>query len=211
MLSIKNISKTYDLGQSKIKALDDVFLDIKEQDFIATVGPSGSGKTTLLNMVGGLDKPDKGEILVAGRNISTLNKKEISNYRRDNVGFVFQAYNLIPVLTVYENVEYVLVLQKIASQERKKKVEEILEKLNMGGMKSRNTYELSGGQQQRVAIARALVSKPKIVLADEPTANLDSKTGEEIINLMKKINQEECTTFLFSTHDPLIMKYAKRI
>ncbi|MDK1025192.1 MAG: ABC transporter ATP-binding protein [Gammaproteobacteria bacterium] len=195
----------------QVKALDHVDLEISSGEFTAIVGPSGSGKSTLLNLIGGLDNPTSGKVELGGTDIAKMTGTELSNFRRDHIGFVFQAYNLIPVLSAAENIEYVMLLQGVAATERKQKVEEILEKVGMQGLGDRRPAELSGGQQQRAAVARALVSKPDIILADEPTANLDSKTGIGLLDMMKQLNEELNVTFVFSTHDEKIMERARRL
>lgn len=195
----------------QVKALDRVDLEISSGEFTAIVGPSGSGKSTLLNLIGGLDNPTSGKVELGGTDIAKMTGTELSNFRRDHIGFVFQAYNLIPVLSAAENIEYVMLLQGVAATERKQKVEEILEKVGMQGLGDRRPAELSGGQQQRAAVARALVSKPDIILADEPTANLDSKTGIGLLDMMKQLNEELNVTFVFSTHDEKIMERARRL
>ena len=186
-------------------------LDIKRGDFAAIVGPSGSGKTTLLNILCGLDNVSSGEIKVSGRSLQEMSGSELAQFRREHIGLVFQAYNLIPVLTVLENIEYVMLLQHVPAAERKERVHTFLAELGLEGKENRFPAELSGGQQQRVAIARAMVSKPDIILADEPTANLDSETGGQLLEMMRKFNKELKMTFVFSTHDPQIMERAKRL
>jgi len=188
-----------------------VDLDIKRGDFAAIVGPSGSGKTTLLNILCGLDNVSSGEIKVSGRSLQEMSGSELAQFRREHIGLVFQAYNLIPVLTVLENIEYVMLLQHVPAAERKERVHTFLAELGLEGKENRFPAELSGGQQQRVAIARAMVSKPDIILADEPTANLDSETGGQLLEMMRKFNDELKMTFVFSTHDPQIMERAKRL
>jgi putative ABC transport system ATP-binding protein len=188
-----------------------VDLDIKRGDFAAIVGPSGSGKTTLLNILCGLDNVSSGEIKVSGRSLQEMSGSELAQFRREHIGLVFQAYNLIPVLTVLENIEYVMLLQHVPAAERKERVHTFLAELGLEGKENRFPAELSGGQQQRVAIARAMVSKPDIILADEPTANLDSETGGQLLEMMRKFNEELKMTFVFSTHDPQIMERAKRL
>jgi len=180
-------------------------------DFAAIVGPSGSGKTTLLNILCGLDNVSSGEIKVSGRSLQEMSGSELAQFRREHIGLVFQAYNLIPVLTVLENIEYVMLLQHVPAAERKERVHTFLAELGLEGKENRFPAELSGGQQQRVAIARAMVSKPDIILADEPTANLDSETGGQLLEMMRKFNEELKMTFVFSTHDPQIMERAKRL
>jgi putative ABC transport system ATP-binding protein len=210
-VKISKLGKVYRQGKIRVVALDDVSLDFDVAEFTALAGPSGSGKTTLLNMIGGLDHPDNGNINVDGRDISMLSKGELAELRLRRIGFVFQAYNLIPVLTAAENVEYVLRLQGVGRYERRERVWSILKEVGLDGKENRKPAELSGGQQQRVAVARALVSNPAIVLADEPTANLDSSTGEQLLDLMRLMNREKSVTFIFSTHDTMVMEYASRI
>jgi putative ABC transport system ATP-binding protein len=211
LFSLKNISKTFGEKDIKVRALTNINLEIQKGEFMALVGPSGSGKSTLLNIMSGLDIPTLGEVELAGKNIAALGGDELSDFRRDHIGFIFQSYNLIPVLTVKENIEYIMLLQRKSNEFRKNAVEQILSEVGLTGYEQRFPSQLSGGQQQRVAIARAIVSKPEIILADEPTANLDSKTGAELIELMARLNTEYQTTFIFSTHDPKIMKRAKRL
>lgn len=212
LFSLKNISKIYGkLKETKVKAVNDVSFDIKEGDFAAIVGPSGSGKSTLLNIMSGLDHPSSGEVMLGDSLISGLTSKELSAFRRDNIGIIFQAYNLIPVLTVLENIEFVMMLQKIEPDNRKERVLELLDEVGLNGLEDRYPNELSGGQQQRVAIARALAAKPKIIIADEPTANLDSHTASELLDLMEDLNSKHKTTFIFSTHDKMIMERAKTL
>jgi putative ABC transport system ATP-binding protein len=195
----------------QVKALDNVDLTIFKGEFTAIVGPSGSGKSTLLNLIGGLDNPTSGQVELAGTDIAKMSGTALSNFRRDHIGFIFQAYNLIPVLSAAENIEYIMLLQGVSALERKHRVEEILEKVGMHGLGDRRPAQLSGGQQQRAAVARAIVSKPDIILADEPTANLDSKTGIGLLDMMKQLNEEMNMTFIFSTHDERIMERAKRL
>ena len=212
LMELNKVKKSYQQGKIEVPALRGIDLTVEEGDFTIIFGPSGSGKTTLLNMLGCLDTPTEGEICLNGRKISDLSKKDLAMIRRYDIGFIFQNYNLIPVLTAYENVEFALRLIEDSSEKQiKEKVLKMLEEVGLKGLETRRPNELSGGEQQRVAIARALVKEPKIVLADEPTANLDSKTGIEVIKIMVKMNQELGTTSIFSTHDPQIMKYAKRL
>jgi putative ABC transport system ATP-binding protein len=202
----KNISKTYETGKVVVQALKDLSFAIDTGTIVSFIGPSGSGKTTLLNLIGCLDKPSIGELNIAGTNTSSLDRKRSAEFRGENIGFIFQDFNLVPILTVYENVEYpLLMVQDTASQERKKRVRELLEAVGMSDQSDKFPDQISGGQKQRVAIARALVTKPKLVLADEPTANLDHKTAYMILSLMKKMRDEHLTTFVFSTHDPKIV------
>lgn len=211
LIELLNISKTYALGKTVIHALRTVSFEIEKNDFMVIAGPSGSGKTTMLNLIGMIDKPTSGYLRFGTTHIIFNNLNSLSRFRRDRLGYIFQHFNLIPVFTVYENVEYPLILQKISKNERKKRVEEILEKTGLLERRKHFPLELSGGQRQRISIARAVVKKPDIILADEPTANLDSKTGRQIIDLMEKMNQEDGLTFLFSSHDPDIIKQAKKI
>ena len=212
VFEIKNVSKIYgDNEETRVHALRKVDLNIEEGEFTAIVGPSGSGKTTMLNVMSGLDEVTEGTVHLGGKDISHMSGNELSDFRRDHIGFIFQAYNLIPVLTVRENVEYVMLLQGVDSQERKKRVNEVLGEVGLQGKEDRYPNELSGGQKQRVAVVRAIVSKPKIILADEPTANLDSQTGTELVEMMKDLNKKYNFTFVFSTHDPIIMEKAKRL
>ncbi|HIB40408.1 MAG TPA: ABC transporter ATP-binding protein [Candidatus Lambdaproteobacteria bacterium] len=205
------IFKVFGEGETEIQALRNVDLDIKRGDFAAIVGPSGSGKTTLLNILCGLDNVSSGEIKVSGRSLQEMSGSELAQFRREHIGLVFQAYNLIPVLTVLENIEYVMLLQHVPAADRKELVHTFLAELGLEGKENKFPAELSGGQQQRVAIARAMVSKPDIILADEPTANLDSETGGQLLEMMRKFNEELKMTFVFSTHDPQIMERAKRL
>ncbi len=212
LMELNKVKKSYQQGKIEVPALRGIDLAVEQGEFTIIFGPSGCGKTTLLNMLGCLDTPTEGEICLNGRKISDLSKKDLAMIRRYNIGFIFQNYNLIPVLTAYENVEFALRLIEDSSEKQiKEKVLKMLEEVGLKGLETRRPNELSGGEQQRVAIARALVKEPKIVLADEPTANLDSKTGIEVIKIMVKMNQELGTTSIFSTHDPQIMKYAKRL
>lgn len=212
LIELNKVKKSYQQGKIEVPALRGINLTVEEGEFTIIFGPSGCGKTTLLNMLGCLDTPTEGEICLNGRKISDLSKKDLAMTRRYNIGFIFQNYNLIPVLTAYENVEFALRLIEDSSEKQiKEKVLKMLEEVGLKGLETRRPNELSGGEQQRVAIARALIKEPKIVLADEPTANLDSKTGIEVIKIMVKMNQELGTTSIFSTHDPQIMKYAKRL
>ena len=206
-----DIKKTFKQGKVVIHALRGVSLDVEEGGFIAIAGPSGSGKTTLLNLIGGLDHADSGAIFVDGNDYSTMNRTELAKLRLNKVGFVFQAYNLIPVLSAIENVEFVMLLQNIPHAERQKRAREILDDVGLEDLYKRRPHELSGGQQQRVAVARAIASNPSIVLADEPTANLDSKTGNSLLQMMKEMNQKKNVTFIFSTHDSMVMDYANRL
>jgi len=211
IIKTEHLSRFYQQGPVQIHALMDVNLVIEKGDFAVLAGPSGSGKTTLLNMIGALDKPSEGKVWLDGHEITSLSRRQTSRLRRDRIGFVFQFYNLIPVLTAYENAEFVLLLQGMDHVLRKEKVMALLGKVGLEGLEKRKPYELSGGQQQRVAIARALASDPAVILADEPTANLDSHTEEGLMDLMEDLNREIGTTFLFSSHDPAVIKRARRL
>ncbi|HCL56572.1 MAG TPA: lipoprotein-releasing system ATP-binding protein LolD [Spirochaetia bacterium] len=211
VVELKNISKLYLIGNTEVKAIKKVDLEIKKSDFISIVGPSGSGKTSLLNIIGCLDKPTNGEVKILGEDVNLLNDEELSYLRNHRIGFIFQSFNLIPVLTAFENIEYPLILAQVNKKERKEKAEKMLEEVGLINFKNHRPNELSGGQKQRVAIARALVTNPELVLADEPSANIDSETGEVIIEIMKKMNKNFSTTFIFSTHDERIMKHAQKI
>lgn len=198
-------------GDQTIKALDHVDLSIDKQEFVCLSGPSGSGKTTLLNAIGGLDKPTSGQVWVAGQRIDNMSKGELANMRLHNIGFVFQAYNLIPVLSARENVEFVMQVQGLPANARRERAMEILHEVGLQDMENRRPAHLSGGQQQRVAVARAIVSRPAMVLADEPTANLDSVTAEQLMGLFVALNDKHRTTFIISTHDQRVMSYARRL
>jgi putative ABC transport system ATP-binding protein len=211
IVTITGVSKIYRQGSITVTALNGVSAGIGPGEFTALVGPSGSGKTTLLNLIGGLDLPDAGSLTVAGHSLEKLSPAEVTRLRLQRIGFVFQAYNLIPVLSALENVEYVMLLQGVARSERRRRAQEILDEVGLAGMHGRRPAELSGGQQQRVAVARAIVSNPAIVLADEPTANLDSHTATGLLDLMRDMNARHGATFVFATHDELVMKYARRI
>jgi putative ABC transport system ATP-binding protein len=206
-----DLCKTYRQGEVEVTGLDMVNLEIKEGGFVCLSAPSGGGKTTLLNAVGGLDTPDSGEIWLGGERVDNLSKAELAEMRLHKIGFVFQAYNLIPVLTARENVEFVMEVQGVAPETRRTRSMEILEEVGLGGLEDRRPAQMSGGQQQRVAVARAIVSKPELVLADEPTANLDSTTAEHLMELFVELNQKHETTFIIATHDQRVMGYARRI
>jgi putative ABC transport system ATP-binding protein len=210
-IKLKSVNKEYKLGQTVVHALREVSLEVGQGEFVALVGPSGSGKSTLLHLMGALDLPSSGEVWVGDQPVSELEDRELAKIRRDRIGFIFQSFNLIPVLSVLGNVELPLVLQQVARKERRDKVLAMLERVGLADRAQHKTEELSGGQRQRVAIARALVTGPSIVLSDEPTANLDSKTGNEILELMRRLNQEQKVTLLFATHDPKIVAHAKRV
>jgi len=211
IIEISNLIKIYQEDAGEVRALDGVNLSIEAGEFTAVVGPSGSGKTTLLNMIGGLDRPSSGTIVVDGIEVTKLSANDLINFRRDHVGFVFQAYNLIPVLTAKENVTFIMDLQGIPTQQSSARAIELLQSVGLGDRIHARPNKLSGGQQQRVAVARALASKPKFILADEPTANLDGKSAETLLEMMEKLNREENVTFIFSTHDPRVMQKARRI
>lgn len=209
MIAVKNLFKDYHLGKVIVNALRGIDLTFKKGDFVVIAGPSGSGKTTLLNILGGLDRADSGEVMIDGKDITKLNEKELSLYRQKKVGFIFQSFNLLPVLNVYENIDYALFLKGDSTNIRKK-IDDILEAVGLSGYRNHRPTELSGGQRQRVAIARALITRPEIVIADEPTANLDSMTGSSIIDLMLDFNRNNGTTFIIATHDPMVMKHTNR-
>jgi putative ABC transport system ATP-binding protein len=212
IIETKNLKKYYNPNTDlEVKALDGVDLQIDKGEFTAIVGPSGSGKTTLLNIIGGLDKPTGGHILIDGHDISRLSENDMIDFRLKNIGFVFQAYNLIPVLSAYENAEFIMLLQNKPEAERKERVTKLLTEVGLAKQINKRPAQLSGGQQQRVAVARALASKPKFVLADEPTANLDSKSTTQLLDIMKRLNEEEGVTFIFSTHDQRVIDRAKRV
>ncbi|HZJ88127.1 MAG TPA: ABC transporter ATP-binding protein [Sphaerochaeta sp.] len=211
MITLTDVSRIYQSNTETVRALDAVSLTIADEEFLSIAGPSGSGKTTLLNLIGLIDAPDTGEIILAGRSTSSLNASERAAIRRHEIGFIFQTYNLIPVLTAEENIAFALQLLSLPTKEISERVDAILEEVGLAGLGNRLPSELSGGQQQRVAIARALIKEPKMILADEPTANLDSKTGEEILSLMRSINERRGTLCIFSTHDPMVMEYARRL
>ena len=198
-------------GAALVTAVGGVSLTVESGEFAALVGPSGSGKSTLLNLIGGLDDPDEGHIALAGMNLTSMSSAEMSDFRRDHIGFIFQSYNLIPVLSAAENIEYIMLLQGLAARDRRKRVDEMLKMVGLDGLGHRRPAELSGGQQQRVAVARAMASSPDIILADEPTANLDSKTGIALLETMRELNENEGVTFLFSTHDQKIIERARRL
>lgn len=206
-----DVSKIYKQGLIDVHALTDINFRAERGEFICLSGPSGSGKSTLLNMIGGLDIPTSGEVYIDGEEIDELNKSDLADMRLHKIGFVFQAYNLIPVLTAQENIEMVMQMQGISKSERNQKALDILKEVGLEGLAGRKPPELSGGQQQRVAVARAIVSKPRLVLADEPTANLDSHTADKLIDLMLEMNQQHNTTFIISTHDPMIMERSKKL
>ena len=211
MVELQDVTKCYRQGAVDVLALRGLSLSVEKGEFTAICGPSGSGKTTVLNLVGALDVPTSGTVLLEGRDLATLGRRALSHLRRDRIGFVFQAYNLMPVLTAYENAEIVLALQGVPQEIRRKHVMQLLSDVGLAGMEDRRPDELSGGQQQRVAIARAIAADPAIVLADEPTANVDSETADKLLELMHELNRERGVTFLFSTHDPKVMERARRL
>ncbi len=211
IVKLEGVTKVYQDGKVAVPALREIDLSIQKGEFVAVAGPSGSGKTTLLNIIGGLDQPTKGSIFLEGNYLGQMGRGELSRLRLNRIGFIFQSYNLIPVLTAFENAEFVLLLQKRPVEERRQKVANLLEEVGLSGLEKRFPREMSGGQQQRVAIARSIASEPALVLADEPTANVDSQTASELLDLMEKLNQEKGVTFLFSTHDPAVMQRARRL
>jgi putative ABC transport system ATP-binding protein len=211
VLELKKVNKIYDGSEVPVHAVNDISLDFDQAEFVAIVGPSGSGKTTLLNLIGGLDMPTSGEIIIDGTNLSKLKSSQLIDFRMRNIGFVFQAYNLIPVLTAKENVEFIMSLQKWPRKERDERTLELLYAVGLGDRINSRPSKMSGGQQQRVAVARALASRPKFVLADEPTANLDSKSATTLLEIMEKLNHGEKITFIFSTHDARVVKMAHRV
>ncbi len=210
-IRLKNVSKSFHEGEHVVHAVHDVDLTVEKGEFAALAGPSGSGKTTLLNLTGGLDKPDSGEISIG--NVTTKDKSddELTELRLHNIGFVFQAYNLIPVLTAYENVQFVLQIQGVPDSEHRDRILPLFDSLGLEGLKDRFPTQLSGGQQQRVAVARAVIGNPDIILADEPTANLDSETSVNLLDMMRELNESNDVTFLFSTHDPRVIERARRV
>jgi len=211
LIELKHVTKTYRLGNQEIPALTDLTLTFEQGEFAVLAGPSGSGKTTALNLIGCLDHPTSGQVIVNGLDLGTAGKRELADFRLQNIGFIFQSYNLIPVLTAAENAEFTLMLQKVAKTERQRRVRQVFAELGIDGLEGRRPADLSGGQQQRVAIARALVAEPHVILADEPTANLDSHTAEELLDLMSQLNQQKGTTFIFSSHDDRVIARAKRV
>jgi putative ABC transport system ATP-binding protein len=211
VIRLRGVTKTYDKGGVPVQALRGVDLDVARGEFTTLAGPSGSGKTTLLNIIGALDAPTAGDVEVAGRDLARLPRGDAAQFRLDHVGFVFQAYNLVPVLTAYENAEFTLLLRGTPPHERKRVVEPLLSRVGLGDLMDRKPHELSGGQQQRVAVVRALATSPSIVLADEPTANLDSESSEALLEVMAELNRELGTTFVFSSHDPVVIERARRV
>jgi putative ABC transport system ATP-binding protein len=211
VLELKKVNKIYDGSEVHVHAVNDVALSFQEGEFAAIVGPSGSGKTTLLNLIGGLDMPTSGEIIIGGTDLSKLRSSQLIDFRMRNIGFVFQSYNLIPVLSARENVEFIMSLQKWPAKEKNERTMELLRAVGLSDRMNSRPSRLSGGQQQRVAVARALASHPKFVLADEPTANLDSRSASTLLEIMEKLNHAEKTTFIFSTHDPRVVRMAHRV
>ncbi|MEX2326581.1 MAG: ABC transporter ATP-binding protein [Pseudomonadales bacterium] len=211
VIRTRNLCRYFGSGETLVKAVDQVSIDIDPGEFTAVIGPSGSGKTTFLHLIGGLDNPTSGSVELSGINIESMSGAALSDFRRDHIGFIFQSYNLIPVLSAEENIEYIMLLQGLPSHTRKARVTDMLEVVGLSGLGNRRPPQLSGGQQQRVAVARAMASSPDIILADEPTANLDSKTGIALLDVMRDLNQSQGMTFVFSTHDEKIMERATRL
>lgn len=212
VVEVKNVTRVYEeKGMPPARALAGVSLEVQKGEFMALAGPSGSGKTTLLNLIGGIDAVSSGEVKVDGRSLSGLSRNELADLRRDRIGFVFQAYNLVPVLTAAENAGYVLELKGLSASERREKVKAVFERIGLGPYLDSRPLKMSGGQQQRVAVARAIVAEPAVVLADEPTANLDQATGAALMDLMRELNKERGITFIFSTHDPMVLERADRV
>jgi putative ABC transport system ATP-binding protein len=211
IVSCRGVEKIYHQGTVEVRALQGVDLAVEEGDFLALAGPSGSGKTTLLNLIGGLDTADGGSITVAGRDVRSMDRAELADLRLRQVGFIFQSYNLIPVLSAEENAEFVMMLQGVPAAERRRRARAVLDEVGLEGLYDRRPAELSGGQQQRVAVARAIVAEPALVLADEPTANLDSETGHGLLDVMEEMNRTKGVTFIFSTHDRMVMEHARRL
>ena len=211
IVSVRGLRREYTQGALSVIALDSVDLDIESGDFVVLMGPSGSGKTTLLNLIGGLDAPTSGSVVIDGKDLAKMTGAERSKMRLERLGFVFQAYNLIPVLSAYENAEFPLMMRGVPPAERRSRVTATFAQVGLSGLEDRRPSELSGGQQQRVAVARAIAGEPAMVLADEPTANLDSKTGHELIETMRSLNEDQGITFIFATHDPKVMARARRI
>ena len=210
-VELKDVKKTYRTGSIEVPALRGINLRVAPGEFLAIAGPSGSGKTTLLNIIGGLDRADAGEVLVEGQNLQLLSSGELARLRLQRLGFVFQAYNLLPVLTALENAEFTLLLQGVPVEQRKERVQKLFAEIGLAGLEHRRPGELSGGQQQRVAVARAMVTEPALILADEPTANLDSVTATALLEVMEQLNRAHGTTFVYATHDPQVMERARRL
>ena len=211
IVKLEAVTKVYQDGKVAVPALRGIDLSLQKGEFVAVAGPSGSGKTTLLNIIGGLDKPSQGSVMLEDKLLSTMTRGELSRLRLKRIGFIFQSYNLIPVLTALENAEFVLLLQKCPAGERRQRVVNLLEEVGLSGLENRFPRDMSGGQQQRVAIARSIAPEPALVLADEPTANVDSQTASELLDLMEQLNRQKEVTFLFSTHDPAVMERARRL
>ncbi|PLY12598.1 MAG: macrolide ABC transporter ATP-binding protein [Desulfuromonas sp.] len=211
LIKLNAIDKIYPLGNQQVHAVQHLDLSIESGEFAVLAGPSGSGKTTVLNMIGALDRPSNGSVIVAGMDLTAANDRELSDFRLNNIGFIFQSYNLIPVLTAAENAEFPLMLQGVEKSMRHNRVVELFEQLGIAGLEDRRPMDLSGGQQQRVAVARSLISEPAVILADEPTANLDSHTSEGLLELMQHLNKEKGVTFVFSSHDPQVIACARRV
>ena len=211
MIKVENLRKVYKVGAEKVVALDNINLEIEKGEFCCIVGTSGSGKSTLLNQLAGLEKPTKGTVTINGENVSKMNEKQLAVFRQNNIGFIFQSYNLLPTLTAMENVAFPLVFKGVDKKEREKKAKAILKEMQMGDRMNHKPTELSGGQQQRVGIARAFVSRPKVIFADEPTGNLDSKTTEQVMDMLMDISEKNNITFVMVTHDPELAKKAKRV
>ncbi|MEX1362411.1 MAG: ABC transporter ATP-binding protein [Nannocystaceae bacterium] len=211
IVQLRDVHKTYRQGEVQVKALRGLDLRVQPGEFLAITGPSGSGKTTALNLIGALDEPSEGSVMVDGKELAKLGRAQRSRLRRDRIGFVFQAYNLVPVLTAYENAEMVMRLQGVDATRRRERVMSLLREVGLGGMEDRRPNQLSGGQQQRVAIARAIASDPAVTLADEPTANVDSATADKLLEIMERLNRDRGVTFIFSTHDPRVMERARRV
>ena len=211
VVELEEVTKVYHQGDQRVEALRGLTMTVRSGEFTAISGPSGSGKTTALNLIGALDTPTSGTVRLEGADLGTLSRQELSHLRRDRIGFVFQAYNLLPILSAYENAEIVMAVQGVAEEERRPRVMELLARVGLKGMEDRRPSELSGGQQQRVAIARAIAAGPAVVLADEPTANVDSATADALLEMMESLNREQQVTFLFSTHDPRVMARARRL
>ena len=210
-VELKDVKKTYRTGPIEVPALRGIILRVAPGEFLAIAGPSGSGKTTLLNIIGGLDRADAGEVLVEGKNLQLLSPGELARLRLQRLGFVFQAYNLLPVLTALENAEFTLLLQGVPAEQRKERVQKLFSEIGLAGLENRRPGHLSGGQQQRVAVARAMVTEPALILADEPTANLDSVTATALLEVMEQLNRAHGTTFVYATHDPQVMERARRL
>lgn len=211
IIEIKNVTKRFPVGETEFTALSNIKFDIKKGEFTGLIGPSGSGKTTLLNLVGALDEPSEGEILISGKNVAAKSDEESAQLRNEHIGFIFQSYNLLPVYSIFENVEFPLLLQKQSKAERKAAVMQALEWVGLADIANKKPSQISGGQAQRVAIARSIVKKPDIVLADEPTANLDSTNAYKVMDILKKLNEELGITFIFSSHDSKVIEYLKRV